>query len=198
MRRNTNKRPAGFTLTELAVVLGVVGLMIAAIWMAGKSVSDNRRATQAVQDILYIASNIRSTYTSASQFSDATETPETGKLITSGGIFPSSLLDPGSGTPPTALKNDWDGAVIVYFTSGGNQRRFRIAYQGTPQDACFRIASQLLNLGTSDAPTQWATYSGTLATATGVSSATINATCAANSGITAGVVPSTEFEFNIH
>ena len=187
---------AGFTLTEIAIVLGVVGLIIGAIWTAAKSVFDANKATQAIEDITTIASNVRATYLAANSF--AATGDQTTTLMNAGGIFPSDLL---VGNPATSVKNAWNGAVKITFNLSGNNRVFRISYFGTSEDACFRIVSQLANLGTSDAPINLITNSGNTVAIpntganVGLSSTAINNACRLNNGSAAA---STEFDYTIH
>jgi prepilin-type N-terminal cleavage/methylation domain-containing protein len=58
-RRN---RTPGFTLTELAMVLGIVGLITAAIWSAASSVYQNRNTANAVQQLTTLVGRIRAMY----------------------------------------------------------------------------------------------------------------------------------------
>ncbi len=198
--RTNQKLRKGFTLTEIAIVLGVIGLIIGAIWGAAKMVFDANKANQAAQDITTIATNIRSTFVATNQFSAAGLTDATSSMVTAG-VIPSNLLT----SDPANPKNAWNGSVKVYLNPQSNNNRvFRVSYYNTPADACVRIASQVANLGTNDAPTQLVTASGA-GSATilnsgnnvGLSTTTINTTCQANSGVSGGAM-STEFDFKIH
>lgn len=197
MRSYSKQQNRGFTLTEIAIVLAIVGVVLSGIWVAAKSVLDANKANQAVQDITTMASNIRSTFAATTQFTSGGN--QTSAMITAG-IVPNSLVDPAA---PTTAKNAWNGQVVIYLNpSGANARQFRISYYGTPYDACIRIASQLANLGTSDAPVNLATKSGASTTAipnsggtVGLSTATINTACKLNVGT---ATDSTEFDYTIH
>lgn len=184
----------GFTLTEIAIVLAIVGLVLGAIWVAAKSVMDSNRADQAVQDISTMAANMRSTFLAVNTFSAGSKTDATTAMITAG-IIPNSLV-----SSATSAKNAWEGKVIIYQTSTDN-RHFRISYLNTPPDACFRIASQLANLGTSDAPVNLITNGsnsvpiGTSGATVGLATATIQTACNLNKGSASA---STEFDYTIH
>lgn len=60
----TQKR--GFTLTEIAIVLGIIGLILGAIWSAAASVYANHRVSTANRDVLTIAQGMRGLYATQS------------------------------------------------------------------------------------------------------------------------------------
>ena len=192
-----NRTRKGFTLTELAIVLGVVGLILGSIWVAAKSVFDANKSKQAIEDISAIAANLRATYMAASSFG-ATTGDQTTTLMNLGGIFPSNLL---VGNPATAVKNQWNGSVKVIFNPSGNARVFRISYLNTNEDACFRIASQLANLGTADAPINLITNTNNVVAISntganvGLATSAVQTACLLNKGSSSA---STEFDYTIH
>ena len=187
-----NKRKSkGFTLTEIAIVLAIVGLILGAIWVAAKSVMDANRATQAVQDITTIASNMRSTFSAQSSFASAGN--QTASMITAG-IIPTNLVASGG----TTATNSWQGQIIIYL-GVPDARHFRVSYYGTPHDACFRIASQIMNIGTSDSAVDFVTNSGASGAISTATTAAIDAACTLNgSGTSVSAAASTEFDYTIH
>jgi prepilin-type N-terminal cleavage/methylation domain-containing protein len=52
----------GFTLTEIAIVLGVMGIILGAIWGAASTVYANKKTTSALQEVLAIVANVRGLY----------------------------------------------------------------------------------------------------------------------------------------
>ena len=54
----------GFTLTELAIVLGVMGLILGAIWSASATVSANQKNAKAIRQILVVVEGMKSTFSS--------------------------------------------------------------------------------------------------------------------------------------
>jgi len=200
MQFRKTKCRKGFTLTEAAIVLAILGVVLGAIWVAAGQVIDASRANRTAQDISTIASNIRATFLSANAF-----TMPTGNNIAAmvnAGVIPANLL---TGNPAAPAKDDYTGLVFdsVRIFTVLNGRTFRVSFYNTPADACFRIANQLISLGTDDGPTNLITNSGSNSVSiphpnVGAGAATVNRinnACAANTG---SVNASTEFDFNIH
>ena len=63
-RRLKSRARRGFTLTELAIVLGVMGLILGAIWSASATVSANQKNTKAIRQILVVAQAMKSSFSS--------------------------------------------------------------------------------------------------------------------------------------
>lgn len=195
----------GFTLTELAIVIGIIGLLLGGVWVAAVSVQKNSRNSQAAQDILTMVANLRSTFMAINTFTSGTDFDATKNMITAG-VIPNDLV-----TSTTAATNAWNGAVkIITSPTGGGANAFRISYANMPIDACIGIASQIANVGTSDAPINLITgatttaipYNGNPAptapctgTLTGLCMAAISPLCVAAG---AGGVFTLAFDFRIH
>lgn len=112
----TKSRKKGFTLTEIAIVLGIIGLILGAIWTAASSVYANQKATKATTEVLSILQGVRTLYASQSVTGDVDGTSETATYFTAG-AFPSDM-----GTTAATLVNPWGGTVGVisgtYTTTG--------------------------------------------------------------------------------
>ena len=190
------KKVRGFTLTEIAIVLGIIGLILGGVWVAATEVRDASRCNQAVQDISTMAANMRSTFSATNAFSlSGKQTPN---MITAG-VIPNDLL----GTTAGSTKNAWNGAVDIYL----NNTNFTIQYSNIPVTVCNQIASQVANIGTGDAPTDLLINgtdtaipnNGTAATGcpagqtTGLCTAAVSAACAAG-----GAGMTLAFQYNIH
>src|SRR5882757_10048711 len=82
---STQRKPKrGFTLTEIAIVLGIIGLILGAIWAAASSVYNNLKANQAQQGILSAAQAVRSLYATSST------TGVVNAVISAPGLFPTN------------------------------------------------------------------------------------------------------------
>lgn len=113
----------GFTLIELAIVLGVVGTIIGAIWLAANSVTQQRRVGDAVEDLKEISTNIRSMYSAAQVF------PTSGDVTTTlmganFNIFPTTMIAAGASNP---LDPD-GGNVNVIFQPNSVPTQFEIQF----------------------------------------------------------------------
>jgi prepilin-type N-terminal cleavage/methylation domain-containing protein len=75
----------GFTLTEVAIVLGIIGLILGAIWAAASSVYANKKVSEAERNITMTAAQVRSMYATSYQTGVTTNPPT---VITTPGMFP--------------------------------------------------------------------------------------------------------------
>ena len=107
-RRNAQR---GFTLTEIAIVLGIIGLILSAIWVAYAAVSNNLKSSRSQQQILQIVQGVRGLYGAQSSF-DANATITS---IAASGVLPTDVV---TGTTPNV--NPWGGKYIVNTGSTGS------------------------------------------------------------------------------
>lgn len=127
----------GFTLTEAAIVLGIVGLILGAIWVAAASVYNNLRVSRTSEQILQIAQNVRSIYSTQNIISANTTALE---IARAGGIPKDMMDDPNN---PTTIKDVWGGDITINRTTGpapgvlGDS--FYITFTRVPQQACTDI-----------------------------------------------------------
>jgi prepilin-type N-terminal cleavage/methylation domain-containing protein len=126
----SQRRRRGFTLTEAAIVLGIVGLVLAAVWVAASAVYNNMRISQATQQILMIAQAVRSMH--ATQTSITMTTAD----AVNAGIIPKDMCDNASCATP---RNPWRGGVIV---QNNGTDAFDIIYSGLPTSACVDLLTR--------------------------------------------------------
>jgi prepilin-type N-terminal cleavage/methylation domain-containing protein len=181
------RKKRGFTLTEIAIVLGIIGLILGAIWSAAASVYNNQRIAHANTDILQMAQGIRGLYASSSSTGYTAAVLITGALQTAG-VTPSDL-----GIPASNLLNGPfpGGSTAVISTSDGNG--FVIAMSGIPQAGCIALltavggASRDPGLFNVDAVTSAAPAVGdATTTGTGLTTAVTPVTAAATTTGTPG------------
>jgi prepilin-type N-terminal cleavage/methylation domain-containing protein len=122
----------GFTLTEIAIVLGIIGLILGAIWTAAASVYANQRLTHTNTAILGVAQGIRSLYSTSSSTGYAAATLITPAMV-SAGIIPTDLA---AGTGPFP-----GGSMGVSATSDG--LGFVVSVTAVPQSACINLLTML-------------------------------------------------------
>jgi prepilin-type N-terminal cleavage/methylation domain-containing protein len=82
--RAARSKKRGFTLTEIAIVLGIMGLILGSVWSAASSVYENMKITDAINGIVQASNTIRG------QFSNSMTTGVSGANITTAGVFPVS------------------------------------------------------------------------------------------------------------
>jgi len=90
----------GFTLTEIAIVLGIVGIVLGLIWVAASAVYKNYQVNTAVEELQTISNNISGLYATRSVTTTAYFADITCFLVTAG-VFPSKMISqpciPGNG-----------------------------------------------------------------------------------------------------
>lgn len=124
-RRQASKK--GFTLTEAAIVLGIVGLILGAIWVAAGSVYRNMRVATTTDQLLQIVQAIRSLHATQPAIDPALNIIN---LSRAGGVPKDMMNDINT---PTAITNVWGGAVVLTRESA---TEFTVTFEDVPNDAC--------------------------------------------------------------
>jgi len=91
------KKRFGFTLTEMAIVLGIAGVIIGAIWVAAGNVSQARKATDAATELQIVVQNMLSAMQGQKLQTCSGSTNLTSCMLTAG-IIPSSYQDSATST----------------------------------------------------------------------------------------------------
>jgi prepilin-type N-terminal cleavage/methylation domain-containing protein len=149
-------RKRGFTLTEIAIVLGIIGLILGAIWVAAAAVYTNLRTSKTSTELLDILQNVRSMYATAGVV-DATAnmtlanppTAQSGGGLTyvQAGVFPADMID----STGTIVQNPWNGgAVVTAATTSVTNDSVTITMDGVPTGACINLV--MSNSGTGRDP----------------------------------------------
>ncbi len=128
----------GFNLIEVAIVLGVVGLVIGGIWVAAAAVQSNLREADASKGLLQIVQNVRNLYYGQTPTA-TTDTDITTSLISANAI-PGDFI---AGT--TSAKNPFNGAVTVSLTGNPNDT-IAVVYAAVPKDSCIELTSKNTSL----------------------------------------------------
>jgi prepilin-type N-terminal cleavage/methylation domain-containing protein len=126
----------GFTLTELAIVIGIIGLILGAIWFAVGAANANRRTQQAASQILEIIGASMSVSLIRGTIDGADMTC----FGVGGGLFPEDMTNPAAcvtGNISTYPLNPWNGAVQV--ASEWSQGSIVVAYYGLDSRACIDL-----------------------------------------------------------
>ena len=162
----------GFTLTEIAIVLGIIGLILGAIWVAAGAVYQNLRISKAQTELLQIAQGVRSLYATQSVVDTAAGTDETSALIAAK-VFPSDTISSSTvnNGVVSAVNGPWQGSTIKVYSatqpSGITGDSFGVIFMGVPAAACISMTTG--NTGTGRDNALWGvtyTTSTTAAAAT--------------------------------
>lgn len=129
--KTMNRERRGFTLTEAAIVLGIVGLILGAIWVAAAAVYNNMRTNTAQRQLLTIVQNIRSVH--ATQPTFATMTCQQASVA---GIYPSDMVT-NPGVAGATCQNVWRGAVVLTAVNAG--AAFQIDMVNVPNTSCVSL-----------------------------------------------------------
>ena len=141
------KKRRGFTLTELAIVLGVIGTILSAVWVAAGKVNASNRTQKAAGQVLQIINGYRSLYgahgidVGGCFSSDVTCT---GAIA---GYFPSDMTAESTcstGNGSTYPQTPWGGSSYVSVTTCQSNNTILIAYTNLSQAACISLANAIL------------------------------------------------------
>lgn len=143
-----NTRRQGFTLTEIAIVLGIIGLILGAIWVAAGAVYNNLRVSKATTELLQIAQGVRSLYATQSTVDTGPGIDETSALIAAR-VFPSDTISTTTGAnnaaPSSTADGPWAGSTIkVYSATQPNGivgDSFEVQFVNIPPFACVSLAT---------------------------------------------------------
>lgn len=154
---NNRKPVRGFTLTEIAIVLGIVGLVLGAIWVAAASVYSNFRLGSANKDLILITQNVRALYATSHTVDPAANMAVAGAnggaqaTYLGNGIFPIDTLDTGAPSTATQAFSPWDGNISI---QGATQviadDAFVVVFNAVPAEVCANLLTSIA--GTSRDP----------------------------------------------
>ncbi|MDR3424115.1 MAG: hypothetical protein P4M13_03420 [Alphaproteobacteria bacterium] len=169
----------GFTLTELAIVFGAMGAIIAAIWVAAGTVSDNNKAYLTAQQIGRVTQNIREYYMNAQGIPPAAcSGADVTAALDTNGLFPAEMRSGTVGVINSAYATSATGSFRVKGPScPGTSSRFWIVLTNLTPAACARLLFSGINYqdqsmgitavcGASETSTTTPCYSGTAGTGT--------------------------------
>lgn len=139
MYTSFRRKQKGFTLTEAAIVLGVVGLILGAIWGAATAVRSRQMVNRAITDITRITENIR-TMNGRPFFSQASidllPAATTARYMNAGAIPPELVVNPVG----PIIHHPWGDRLLVEITDADT---FYLHLQNMPRSACPQLVSRL-------------------------------------------------------
>jgi hypothetical protein len=96
-----------FTLTEIAIVLGLIGLILGTIWVAASAVYTNMRVDMTTRGIIAFAQGMRNMYGNQGLMETGANAITVTQLI-GAGIVPNDLVN----TTGNGLADSWGGTII--------------------------------------------------------------------------------------
>lgn len=142
----------GFTLAEMAIVLGIVMVVFAAVFGVAQTARNRADINVASNQILQIISNMRDYYMSGKS---TAATPSMGELIQAG-VFPVDMLDaqPAQGQLPSAsahVHHVWSPSgsghsvqitkVSMFNNPAPGGVAFVLQYAHVPSDVCIELVN---------------------------------------------------------
>lgn len=134
----------GFTLTEIAIVLGIIGSVLGGIWYAASMALEHRRVTRAVAQINTIITNFRSIY--SGHRVDFPGWTDVTAMAIGAHLMPDDMIDEGVTSQGRGVwTNSW-----VQVSADGTDNGIRIDYAGLTPGECSRLAMTLFATATAD------------------------------------------------
>ena len=107
------RKKRGFTLTEIAIVLGIIGTILGAIWTASARVTHANKVTKLVTEILAISEAVRSNHATRSTMSFGC----LNTFLAKSSSIPSDMVNAAAGPDgtcgETTLSDPWGKTVDI-------------------------------------------------------------------------------------
>lgn len=141
-RPEAEAKKKGFTLTEIAIVLGIIGIILGSIWVAAAAVYNNLRVSHANTEFLQLVQGIRGLY--------ATQTSTAGlnnQQVICSNAEPSDMayLNCAGAGAATGLNSPWPGTatVVVAPSTDAANAGFTVSMTNVPPPACISLLTAL-------------------------------------------------------
>lgn len=161
IRKFSAKRPAqqrGITLVEAALVVSIVSLIILAALLALNTVTEQRRVTQATNDVANIRSAV-SKWAAGGLLFYAPTGPSTAPVANVQTLknfkqvayfLPDPLRNKAASNPTLKDANPWQGNYIYGEATSGSPRRWRLTITDVPTTLTDALDKQLTANGATD------------------------------------------------
>lgn len=164
-------RHRGMTLIELAIVLGVTGLLVGGIWAAAAAAHEAQRVNQTVDQVRQIVENVRTRYATVAQFpnqnyaaftlSAATADLMPAETRLNRAVIPANCTAVGANQ--CAFAHPWDNGDTNALCGDGSiclsanqvfgpvatiipRFNFVVMLRNLPQNGCIKVGSSLINI----------------------------------------------------
>jgi prepilin-type N-terminal cleavage/methylation domain-containing protein len=175
----------GFTLTEVAIVLGVMGTILGAIWTAASLVNVKKNSNKIIQDIMFISSGVRELYPSGNT---GVGMQNLTQIAVNSGAVPSSLVTTAcTGVPwpgwfavngvAGCILSSWNREILIatqtaWGTAPAITNGFELLLGTFTAAQCGTFLPKLVQAAAGDGGLVWVYTDGPPAIATPVTSAT--------------------------
>jgi prepilin-type N-terminal cleavage/methylation domain-containing protein len=127
------RRSTGFSLVELAMVLAIISLMIAAIMLFFATATDKLKAKDTIEERTAIFAALATMYGGQPDYTGATSA-----VLAGSKLLPAKWTTGGG----TGLTNPFQGTVDVYYDpSDPPDGRIEVVFYGISQPACVQIST---------------------------------------------------------
>ncbi len=137
--RSVNKQSKAFSLIELAIILGIVGLVVGGIWIGASAVIEKRRINETIQAIGVISDGVGRLYTNS-----AIEGAANGTSIVS--VLIDAKIPPADWVVGSQIVDPWGNAVVIRSTGADVSSplpRIYIELQNLTVSRCMQILPKL-------------------------------------------------------
>lgn len=135
IKRLEKRKGRGLTLMEVAMVLAIIGIVIAAALLYFNTANTSQKIVSALGQVAQIQQSVRTLYSGQSDYTGLTTA-----LIAGSEALPASMTD------GTSITHPFNGAVTVV-TNTLTPRNFTVTFAGFPSDACTQMLTKDLGRG---------------------------------------------------
>ena len=145
------KPTRGFTLTEIAIVLGIIGFILGAIWAAAGMVYENNRSKQAATQMLSVVNNWKAVF--GSKRLDIADGNDMTQMTINNGFASTDMVPPsgtiggcvvGGAASNCFINGPWSGSQVNVI-SYQNDNGVAVQYTHLSQTACNHLANAITN-----------------------------------------------------
>lgn len=126
----------GFTLTEAAIVIGIVGIVLGAVWIGANAVYSAMRVSSTSREIVSILQKTRAIHGTQSSVDPALSALS----LAYAGVIPSDMIVTDASGNIVAVQDVWGGALTMAAQSvDSTNDAFSISLATVPTSACIDL-----------------------------------------------------------